>query len=55
MDGPRGYCVESDRERPMPDDFTYIWNLINQSINKQNGNRLIDTENILTVAKWGVG
>ena len=37
MNGPRGYCVKwskSDRERQMPYDFTYVWNLKNR-INKQ--------------------
>ena len=34
----------------MPDDFTYMWNLKNNT-NKQNRNRLIDTENRLQVAR----
>ena len=39
----------------MPYDFIYMWNLKNQ-INKQNRNRLIDTENRLTVDRGeGVG
>ena len=54
MDGPSGQCAEwnkSDRERQIPCDFTYTWNL-KYNTNKQNGNRLIDTENILTVTRW---
>ena len=39
----------------MPYDFIYIWNLKNKIMNKQNRNRLIDTENKLTVAGWGAG
>ena len=39
----------------MPYDFIYMWNLKNQ-INKQNRNRLIDTENRLTAVRGeGVG
>ena len=37
MDGSRGFCAEwnkSDRERQMPYDFTYMWNLKNK-INEQ--------------------
>ena len=37
---------KTNRERQMPHDFTYMWNLKNK-INKQNGNILLDTENIL--------
>ena len=48
MDEPKGYCAKwskSDRERKqMPYDFIYMWNLKNK-INKQNRNKLIDTEN----------
>ena len=54
MSEPRGYCAESnksDRERQMPSDFTYMWNL-EKKRNKQNRNKLIDTENILMVARW---
>ena len=32
-------------------DFTYMWNPENK-INKQNRNKLVDTENISLVAKW---
>ena len=34
------------RERQIPCDFNYMWNLINK-ISKHNRNRLIDTENRL--------
>ena len=57
--GPRRYYAKwnkSDKQRNVPHDITYIWNLKSQ-INKQNRNRLIDTENKLMVAKekgvWG--
>ena len=49
MGGPRGYDTErekSERERQIPHDLTYRWNLKNK-INKQKRNRLIDTENKL--------
>ena len=52
MDGPGGYYAKwnkSDRERQIPHDFTYMWNLENKTNNKQNKNRLIDTENGLVV------
>ena len=55
MDGPRGYCAEcneSNRERQMPYDFTYMWSLKNK-INKTN--KFIDTENILMVDRWEGG
>ena len=42
---------KSDRERQVPYDVTYMWNLKNK-INKLNRNRLRDTENILKVARW---
>ena len=54
MDGSRGHDAKwnkSDRERQIPYDFTYAWNLKNK-INKQNRNRLIDAENKLRVAWW---
>ena len=34
MDGPRGYYAtwnKSDRERQIPYDFTYMWNLKNKT------------------------
>ena len=34
MDGPRGYYAKwnnSDRERHMPYDFTFMWNLKNKA------------------------
>ena len=46
---------KSVRERRIPYDFTYMRNL-KKTINKQNGNRLIDTEDGLMAARWdGVG
>ena len=50
MDGPRGDMLSemSDRERHIPYDFIYMWNL-NNNIKKQN--RLIDVENRLMVAR----
>ena len=43
------------RERQIPYNFTYMWNVKND-INKQNRNRLIDTENRLMVSEGnGVG
>ena len=54
MNGPRGYCAEwskSSRERQMPHDLTYMWNLKNK-ISIQNRNKLIDTQNILMVSRW---
>ena len=52
------YCAKwnkSDRKRQIPYDFTYMWNL-KYKINKWDGNRLIDTENKLMVARReGVG
>ena len=51
MDGPRGCYAkqsESDRERQIPYDLTYMW-----SQNKTT--KYIDTENRLWVAGDGVG
>ena len=53
MDGPRGYYAKWNklfRERQIPYDLTYMWTLKN-SINKQNRNRPIDTENMLMVVR----
>ena len=41
-------------------DFTYMWNLSEKNkLNKQNRNKLIDTENRLTAVRgegdWGAG
>ena len=55
MDGLRGYCAEwnkSDRERQMPYNFTYMWNLKNKT-KKQS--KLIDTGNILIVGRREAG
>ena len=50
--------VKYGRERQMPYDFTYMWNLKN-NINKQNRNILIDTESRLKFANgergWETG
>ena len=60
MDGAWGYYAQwnkSDRERQIPHDFTYMWNLKNKT-RKQTKPRLIDTENKLVVARgkgMGVG
>ena len=43
--------VSLDRERQILYSFTYMWNLENKT-NKQNGNRLIDTENKLMISRW---
>ena len=60
MDGPRDYHTKwnkSERERQIPYDVTYMWNLkydTNELL--WNRNRLTDIENRLVVAKWdGVG
>ena len=58
MDGPKGIMLSmSVRERQIPYDFTYMLNLKNKI--KQNGNRLMNTENRLTVARgqgvWRTG
>ena len=41
---------EVSGERQVPYNFTYMWSLKN-NINKQNRNRLIDTEDRLMVAR----
>ena len=46
--------VSLDRERQILYSFTYMWNLENKT-NKQNGNRLIDTENKLMISRWEGG
>ena len=60
MDGPRDYHTkwsESERERQIPDDITYMWNLRHKGTYLRNRNRLMDIENRLVVAKgegeWG--
>ena len=50
MDGPGEYYVKWNkpvRERQIPYDLTYMWNPMNK-INKQNRNRLLNTENKLS-------
>ena len=47
VEGPKAYFTQwnkSVKERQLPYVLTYMWNLKNK-INKQNWNRLIDTEN----------
>ena len=44
----------SGRERPIPYDFTYVWNLKNKINEKQNRNKLIDTEKEFMVTRWKV-
>ena len=62
MDGHRGYHTKqskSERERQIPYDITYIWNLKYDTKiykmkiykNLQNRNRLTNLENRLVVAK----
>ena len=41
----------SQTEKTSPHDFTFLGNL-KKTINKENRNRLTDTENRLMVAKW---
>ena len=56
IDGPGvGSIILSkirNRERQMPYDFIYMWNLKNKIMNKWSRNILIDTKNILMVARW---
>ena len=61
MVGPGEYYAKGNkpaRERLVPHDFIYMWNLMNK-INKQNRNILIDIENRpITVRRegsWGTG
>ena len=56
MDGPRDYHTKwnkSERERQISYDITYMWNLKRRYkwTYIQNGNRLTDIENKLTVTK----
>ena len=61
VDGPRDYYTKwskSDRERQIPYDITYMWNLkkkkkMIQMTYLQNRNRLTDIENKLMVTKGG--
>ena len=53
MDGSIGYYTKwnkSDRERQMPYDFTYMWNL-----KQKQKSELKDTEYILVVPRDEVG
>ena len=57
MDEPRDYQTKwskSNRERQMPYDITYVWNL-KFDTNELNRNRLTNIENNLIVTKgdWG--
>ena len=54
VSGPWGYYSKwnmSDRERQIPYDFTYMWNLKNRTNEQTKQNRLIDKENKLVVAR----
>ena len=54
MDGPRDYHTKwskSERERQIPYDITYRWNLKSDTNYLQNRNRLTDIENKLMVTK----
>lgn len=56
-DRPGRYCAErskTDRERRMPYGFIYMWNLRNK-IDKQDRNKVIDSENILRGTGWDGG
>ena len=48
------YVKKKEIQKTIPYDFTYMWNLKNK-MNKWNRNRLIDTKNILTFARWKGG
>ena len=50
MDEPGEYYAEWNKSETNTYDFTSVWNLINK-INKQNRNRLIDTENRRTAVR----
>ena len=50
MNGPRDYDTKwskSDRDRQISYGITYMWNVKNKWMNKQNSNRLTDIENKL--------
>ena len=51
----RSRCNKSSRERQIPYNFIYMWNLRNETkqTNKQNRNKIIDTENIVMVVRLG--
>ena len=60
MDGPRGYNAKwnkSVRERQIPCDFTYMWNLRNKTKKERDKpkNRLLTVENKLMVVTGNVG
>ena len=57
MNGPRGYYAKwnkSDIDNEIPYDFIYMLNLKNK-INDQKRRKLIETQNILMVARWKEG
>ena len=57
MDGSRGYYAnwnKSDRERQIPYDLTYMWNLKKQ-INKENRNKLTDKREQIDFTRWEEG
>jgi len=43
--------VKSERERQIPYDITYIWNLIYSTLNPSTEKKIMDMENRLMVAK----
>ena len=43
--------VKSERERQIPYDITYIWNVIYAQMNLSTEKKLMDLENRLVVAK----
>ena len=48
-------ALSADKERQMTYNFTYMWNLKNKINNNKNGNKLMDTENILRATRWEEG
>ena len=58
MAGPWCHCAkwnESDRERQILYDFTFMWNLGKQKTVTGERNELLDTDNRLTVSRSGDG
>ena len=59
VDGPQGQCArrnKPDRERQIPYDFTYKWNLKRNKTNEQTTTeRETQTANTVMVARGGVG
>ena len=58
MDGTRDFHPKAERERQIPYDITYMWNLKYGTNEPIDRNKLMDVENRLAVAKGeeeGVG